>query len=166
MVLRKTLATHLEKGCPNNRTTCQTCLCTLTPAELQVKLYIFLFYSRCWTQDIIAFSYLSSSLWDQVLMLDSKHHLSLFKRYCIKLHDLKQSSSRSPHLRPLWTILDTGLDDVRLHCNITCHILLPVLLYMCINGFGSMCIVQPLAWYWAIQREFGGSLPLVEPPVV
>uniref|UniRef100_A0A8B9JLL0 TNF receptor-associated factor n=1 Tax=Astyanax mexicanus TaxID=7994 RepID=A0A8B9JLL0_ASTMX len=35
MVLRKTLATHLEKGCPNNKTTCQVCCSALTPAELQ-----------------------------------------------------------------------------------------------------------------------------------
>ncbi|KAL7884695.1 hypothetical protein AOLI_G00074650 [Acnodon oligacanthus] len=35
MVLRKTLAMHLDKGCPNNKSTCQTCSCTLSPAELQ-----------------------------------------------------------------------------------------------------------------------------------
>ncbi|KAI5610383.1 TNF receptor-associated factor 1, partial [Silurus asotus] len=35
MVLRKTLATHLEKGCPNNKSTCPTCSCPLTPSELQ-----------------------------------------------------------------------------------------------------------------------------------
>ncbi|XP_017322461.1 TNF receptor-associated factor 1 [Ictalurus punctatus] len=35
MVLRKTLATHLEKGCPNNKSTCPTCSCPLSPSELQ-----------------------------------------------------------------------------------------------------------------------------------
>ncbi|XP_066500525.1 TNF receptor-associated factor 1 [Hoplias malabaricus] len=35
MVLRKTLAIHLEKGCPNNKTTCPTCSSKMTPAELQ-----------------------------------------------------------------------------------------------------------------------------------
>ncbi|KAK3566158.1 hypothetical protein QTP86_028448, partial [Hemibagrus guttatus] len=35
MVLRKTLATHLEKGCPNNKSMCPTCSCPLTPSELQ-----------------------------------------------------------------------------------------------------------------------------------
>ncbi|XP_026865798.2 TNF receptor-associated factor 1 isoform X1 [Electrophorus electricus] len=35
MVLRKTLVTHLEKGCPNNKITCSTCSCSLTHAELQ-----------------------------------------------------------------------------------------------------------------------------------
>ncbi|KAM9474938.1 TNF receptor-associated factor 1 [Clarias gariepinus] len=35
MVLRRTLATHLEKGCPNNKSTCPACSCPLTPSELQ-----------------------------------------------------------------------------------------------------------------------------------
>ncbi|GAA6100934.1 TNF receptor-associated factor 1 [Tachysurus ichikawai] len=35
MVLRKTLATHLDKGCPNNKSLCPTCSCPLTPTELQ-----------------------------------------------------------------------------------------------------------------------------------
>ncbi|XP_026783767.3 TNF receptor-associated factor 1 isoform X2 [Pangasianodon hypophthalmus] len=35
MVLRRTLATHLEKGCPNNKSTCPTCSSPLTPSELQ-----------------------------------------------------------------------------------------------------------------------------------
>uniref|UniRef100_W5KYX1 TNF receptor-associated factor n=1 Tax=Astyanax mexicanus TaxID=7994 RepID=W5KYX1_ASTMX len=43
MVLRKTLATHLEKGCPNNKTTCQVCCSALTPAELQSVTYFSLF---------------------------------------------------------------------------------------------------------------------------
>ncbi|XP_051965083.1 TNF receptor-associated factor 1-like [Xyrauchen texanus] len=35
MVQRKTLATHLERGCPNNKTTCSSCSGVLTPRELQ-----------------------------------------------------------------------------------------------------------------------------------
>ncbi|TSO77763.1 TNF receptor-associated factor 2 [Bagarius yarrelli] len=35
MVLRRTLVNHLEKGCPNNKSTCPTCFCPLTPSELQ-----------------------------------------------------------------------------------------------------------------------------------
>ncbi|KAG1972046.1 TNF receptor-associated factor [Pimephales promelas] len=35
MVQRKTLATHLERGCPNNKTTCSSCAGVLTPRELQ-----------------------------------------------------------------------------------------------------------------------------------
>uniref|UniRef100_A0A3B4D534 TNF receptor-associated factor n=1 Tax=Pygocentrus nattereri TaxID=42514 RepID=A0A3B4D534_PYGNA len=39
MVLRKTLAMHLDKGCPNNKSTCETCSCALTPTELQVRSF-------------------------------------------------------------------------------------------------------------------------------
>lgn len=35
MVQRKTLATHLESGCPNNKTACPSCTSVLTPRELQ-----------------------------------------------------------------------------------------------------------------------------------
>nr|XP_055024658.1 TNF receptor-associated factor 1 isoform X1 [Misgurnus anguillicaudatus] len=35
MVQRKALATHLERGCPNNKTTCTSCSVVLTPRELQ-----------------------------------------------------------------------------------------------------------------------------------
>ncbi|KAA0714298.1 TNF receptor-associated factor 2 [Triplophysa tibetana] len=35
MVQRKALATHLERGCPNNKTTCASCSGVLTPRELQ-----------------------------------------------------------------------------------------------------------------------------------
>ncbi|XP_051509713.1 TNF receptor-associated factor 1-like [Myxocyprinus asiaticus] len=35
MVQRKTLATHLERGCPNNKNTCPSCSAVLTPRELQ-----------------------------------------------------------------------------------------------------------------------------------
>ncbi|XP_062854552.1 TNF receptor-associated factor 1 [Trichomycterus rosablanca] len=38
MVLRKTLATHLEQGCPNNKTLCPRCSNSLTPSELQKHL--------------------------------------------------------------------------------------------------------------------------------
>uniref|UniRef100_A0A672NRS9 TNF receptor-associated factor n=1 Tax=Sinocyclocheilus grahami TaxID=75366 RepID=A0A672NRS9_SINGR len=38
MVQRKSLATHLDRGCPNNKTTCPSCAGVLTPRELQVRL--------------------------------------------------------------------------------------------------------------------------------